>query len=62
MTHPDFTDPALMKACQNRRAMNGNVPCPLADIRALPCGECLRDCGIEPGDEYDEAAAVARML
>ena len=26
------------------------------------CGECLRDCGIEPGDEFDENAAVRALL
>lgn len=62
-----WTD-ALRAACADRcegdppcYEMNGSGPVD-APYCNNPCGECLRDCGIEPGDEFDEAAAVRRLL
>jgi hypothetical protein len=62
----------LREACNNRCAGVGDPPCWAlnpseginggVDVRYEPCGECLRDIGVEPGDEFDEAAAVRRLL
>lgn len=73
MPLPDFTDEKLRSACQDRCGEYGDPACyelieralrgtadPADDIK--PCGECLRDIGIEPGDEFDENAAVGRLL
>lgn len=73
-TIPNFQDsPKAREACAKRCALVGDAICwelnagmGIAggiDLRyEKPCGECLRDIGIEPGDEFDEAAAVARLL
>ncbi len=62
----------LREACRERCAESGDPPCwelnpgdgiqGGVDVRYPPCGDCLRDIGIEPGDEFDEAAAAARLL
>lgn len=67
MTHPTFDDARLRDACTGRCAVVGDPPCfTLGDAAykagMQPCGECLRDVGVEPGDEFDEAAAIARLL
>ena len=66
------TNEKLRDACTERNAQAGDPPCWAlnpemgiyggVDCRYKPCGECLRDAGIEPGDEFDEAAAAARLL
>jgi len=61
-THPTFDDPKLRAACTERCAEHGDPPCFDVMANPPPCGECLRDCGIEPGDEFDENAAIARLL
>lgn len=70
MALPDFNDPRLKAACADRSADFGDPPCyqlngsgPVdAPYCNKPCAECLRDCGYEPGDEFDENAAVGRLL
>lgn len=49
----DWNYPGLRKACANRAD---------GPLCAIPCGECWRDVGVERGDEFDEAAAIARLL
>ncbi len=72
MTLPTFSDPRLRSACQDRCAEFGDPACygltergkrnnyPIEAIK--PCGECLRDIGVEPGDEFDESAAIGKLL
>ena len=60
----------VREACADRCSEIGGPPCYEPDGPApvdaafvwRPCGECLRDCGIEPGDEYDAAAAVGDLF
>lgn len=65
-------DPAR-EACRERCAEFGDPPCyeiwqdspspaEQRDGKWVPCAECLRDVGIEVGDEFDETAAVGRLL
>lgn len=70
----DWNYPGLREACAERCAEFGDPPC--HELRARherqvnadsvdpikPCGECWRDVGVEPGDEFDEAAAVGRLI
>lgn len=67
MSHPTFrNDDKLREACRNRCAEFGDPACWEIDPRGRadtpPCGECLRDVGVEPGDEFDEGAALRRLL
>jgi hypothetical protein len=63
MSLPTFeTDMKLRDACQERCAIVGDPPCWEVMRNPKPCGDCLRDVGIEPGDEFDETAAIGRML
>lgn len=59
-----FDDPKLRSACQDRCGNFGDPACYELDDPTchVPCGECLRDIGIEPGDEFDENAAIRRLL
>jgi len=70
MSLPTFDDPGLREACRVRCAdfgdpacfeMNGSGPVD-APYCNKPCAECMRDTGHEPGDEFDESAAVGRLL
>ena len=70
----DWNYPRLRDACTDRCAAVGDPPCHELNDRALrgvnaddhthlpPCGECWRDVGVEPGDEFDEEAAVGKLL
>jgi hypothetical protein len=64
MPLPTFADEKLRSACQDRCADYGDPPCYELDDPTChkPCADCLRDIGIEPGDEFDENAAIGRML
>lgn len=70
MALPTFKDPALREACRNRCGNFGDPPCyemngsgPVdAPYCNKPCGECMRDVGYEPGAEFDENAAIGRLL
>lgn len=63
MIMPAFlTDQRLRDACRNSCAEFGDPPCWEVAPMSKPCGECLRDVGYEPGDEFDEEAAVGRLL
>lgn len=70
MTLPTNDDPRLRAACAERCAESGDPPCHELEGTGpinrpfvwKPCGECYRDCGVEPGDEFDENAAIARLL
>lgn len=70
MSLPDFDDPRLRRACRDRCSNFGDPPCyemngsgPVdAPYCNKPCGDCLRDIGVEPGDEFDENAAIGRLL
>lgn len=65
-------DAKLRDACAERCAMVGDAPCWAlnpdqgidggVDVRETPCCECLRDIGIEPGDEFDQNAAIRPLL
>lgn len=67
---PTFDDPRVAEACRARCADFGDPACyelngsgPIAAPYCnKPCGECLRDVGVEPGDEFDENAAVGRLV
>ena len=69
----DWDHPGIRDACAERCAGFGDPPCHelIANgqraINALgtamkPCGECWRDVGVEPGDEFDEDAALGRLV
>lgn len=70
MTLPSKDDPRLRDACAERCAESGDPPCYALDGTGpinrpfiwKPCGECYRDCGFEPGDEFDADAAVGLLL
>jgi hypothetical protein len=62
MAMPTFDDTRLKSACQDRCADVGDPPCYEVVPGCKPCGECLRDIGIEPGDEFDEDAAIGRLI
>lgn len=63
MSLPNFTDHRLRAACTKRCAEFGDPACwEIGVLDPKPCGECYRDIGIEPGDEFDEDAAIARLL
>jgi len=57
VTHPTFaTSDRLRRACATRSALTDGVftsACFEIARDMPPCGECLRDVGVEPGDEYD---------
>lgn len=72
---PTFSECAKLRdACAERCAEFGDPPCHELENRTRnsrfndvmepikPCGECLRDIGIEPGDEFDANAAVRLLL
>jgi len=66
----DWNFPGLRDACAARCGEDGDPPCyamngqgPVdAPYNNKPCGECWRDVGVERGDEFDESAAIGRML
>lgn len=61
--HPTMaTSEPLRAACTERCAVFGDPPCYAVVNDCKPCGECLRDIGVEPGDEFDEAAAIRRLI
>jgi hypothetical protein len=63
MSRPTLDDPKIRDACSERCATFGDPPCwEIGVLDPKPCDECLRDCGIEPGDEFDENAAIRRLL
>lgn len=70
MPLPTFDDPGVRKACEARCEEFGDPACykmngqgPVDDpYDNSPCSDCMRDVGYEPGDEFDENAAVGRLL
>jgi hypothetical protein len=70
----DWNYPGVRDACSNRCGEFGDPPCYELGERAArgvnadttdpikPCGECWRDVGVEPGDEFDEDAAIRRLI
>lgn len=70
MSDPRWSDEKIREACLNRCGADGDPACFEMNGQGpvekpydnAPCGECLRDVGIEPGDEFDEGAAIGRML
>lgn len=69
----DWNYPGIRSACTDRCAEFGDPACHElieSGERAIaadgglitPCGECWRDVGVEPGDEFDENAAVGRLV
>lgn len=69
----DWNYPGIRAACADRCAETGDPACHELIDRAArginpdlepmkPCGECWRDVGVEPGDEFDEDAAIGRLV
>jgi hypothetical protein len=68
----DWNYPGIRDTCAERCAEFGDPPCHKLADRAeglvnpdeplKPCGECWRDVGVEPGDEFDENAAIGRLV
>lgn len=66
----EWNYPGLRAACAARCNDNGDPAChemndsgPVsAPYCNKPCGECWRDVGVEPGDEFDENAAIGRLV
>lgn len=70
----DWNYPGVREACAGRCGDVGDPPCYELNERGArltnpenqppfkPCGDCWRDVGVEPGDEFDENAAIGRLV